>query len=180
MEQRELAGYTRPNGGGAQYQFGGGVPNGSALPEGLGDGSLPVPAEHFPLVGERVEPAEEEEDDDDLGLGRNEFALSNLDSEKWAQADGLEEQEFSIKEASFSQGSLKLKIQTTKRAKKAPKSLENYICPPEIRVTVKHPGEMKTAKQAKTNLGGKEEDGWVPKKKVNFDRKIYLVFMNLK
>uniref|UniRef100_A0A087YHI2 SET binding protein 1 n=1 Tax=Poecilia formosa TaxID=48698 RepID=A0A087YHI2_POEFO len=55
----------------------------------------------------------------------------------------MEEQEFSIKEASFQEGSLKLKIQTTKRTKKPPKSLENYICPPEIRMTIRPPVEVK-------------------------------------
>uniref|UniRef100_A0A8C6PKN3 SET binding protein 1 n=1 Tax=Nothobranchius furzeri TaxID=105023 RepID=A0A8C6PKN3_NOTFU len=71
------------------------------------------------------------------------------------QGEGLmEEQEFSIKEASFQEGSLKLKIQTTKRTKKPPKSLENYICPPEIRMTIRPPaGEGKGGRQGRAGGG---------------------------
>ncbi|XP_063051190.1 SET-binding protein [Engraulis encrasicolus] len=105
-----------------------------------------------------------------------------LEAEAEADGDGLEDQEFSIKEASFQEGSLKLKIQTTKRAKKPPKNLENYICPPEIRITIKPPGEQRQARHGKSGGGGgggggggssgsgsskatKEEDKVPPKKK---------------
>ncbi|XP_051925141.1 SET-binding protein isoform X1 [Hippocampus zosterae] len=84
----------------------------------------------------------------------------------------LEEQEFSIKEASFQEGSLKLKIQTTKRTKKPPKSLENYICPPEIRMTIRPPaGEGKGGRQGRTGgvaISGrvqKDEDRAPPRKR---------------
>ncbi|MBN3283034.1 SETBP protein, partial [Polyodon spathula] len=157
MEQRELSGPSRPKGGEAEFHLGGGVPNPGNILGGTG-GPLPAPGKGVPAGGERVDPEEE----DDLGLGRD--VDSNTDSEKWAQGDGLEEQEFSIKEASFSEGSLKLKIQTTKRAKKPPKSLENYICPPEIRITTKQPGEQKATKLGKSSKGAKEEG--LPKKKV--------------
>ncbi|XP_041102547.1 SET-binding protein-like [Polyodon spathula] len=157
MEQRELSGPSRPKGGEAEFHLGGGVPNPGNILGGTG-GPLPAPGKGVPAGGERVDPEEE----DDLGLGRD--VDSNTDSEKWAQGDGLEEQEFSIKEASFSEGSLKLKIQTTKRAKKPPKSLENYICPPEIRITTKQPGEQKATKLGKSSKGAKEEG--LPKKKI--------------
>ena len=75
--------------------------------------------------------------------------------------EGLEEQEFSIKEASFQEGSLKLKIQTTKRTKKPPKSLENYICPPEIRLI----GERGPRGGRGGRLGQEEERG-PPRKRV--------------
>ncbi|KAJ8339288.1 hypothetical protein SKAU_G00360740 [Synaphobranchus kaupii] len=169
MEQREHTSFARPDGdkaefsvtgGKAEFSVTGGMPNGgSTTPEGL-LGSLPVLEAGFPMAEEQVEPGQE----DELGLGGDKYALSNPDREKWVQVDGIEEQEFSIKEASFSQGSLKLKIQTTKRAKKPPKSLENYICPPEIRVTIKQPGEQKMARQCKTNLGGKQEEYMTKKK----------------
>ncbi|XP_077600717.1 SET-binding protein-like [Stigmatopora nigra] len=89
------------------------------------------------------------------------------------QGEGLlEEQEFSIKEASFQEGSLKLKIQTTKRTKKPPKSLENYICPPEIRMTIRPPaGEGKGGRQgragggAASGRGQKDEDRGPPRKR---------------
>ncbi|XP_061673866.1 SET-binding protein [Syngnathoides biaculeatus] len=89
------------------------------------------------------------------------------------QGEGLlEEQEFSIKEASFQEGSLKLKIQTTKRTKKPPKSLENYICPPEIRMTIRPPaGEGKGGRQgragggATSGRGQKDEERGPPRKR---------------
>ncbi|XP_029436835.1 SET-binding protein isoform X2 [Rhinatrema bivittatum] len=112
--------------------------------------------------GERME-AEEE---DEVGSGRDVDSNSNADSEKWVAGDGLEEQEFSIKEANFTEGSLKLKIQTTKRAKKPPKNLENYICPPEIKITIKQPGEQKLSRCGKNSKAAKEEDRAHSKKKV--------------
>ncbi|KAK7933579.1 hypothetical protein WMY93_004475 [Mugilogobius chulae] len=86
------------------------------------------------------------------------------------QGEVLEEQEFSIKEASFQEGSLKLKIQTTKRTKKPPKNLENYICPPEIRMTIKPPvGEGRNGRQARTPGAGarasKDEEKGPPRKR---------------
>uniref|UniRef100_A0A8B9GBS0 SET-binding protein n=1 Tax=Amazona collaria TaxID=241587 RepID=A0A8B9GBS0_9PSIT len=90
-----------------------------------------------------------------------------FNSEKWVAGDGLEEQEFSIKEANFTEGSLKLKIQTTKRAKKPPKNLENYICPPEIKITIKQSGEQKLSRAGKNSKTAKEEDKSHSRKKVS-------------
>ncbi|KAM9510249.1 SET-binding protein-like isoform 2-T9 [Guaruba guarouba] len=104
------------------------------------------------VISERLEPKEED------GSGRDMDFTSNADSEKWVAGDGLEEQEFSIKEANFTEGSLKLKIQTTKRAKKPPKNLENYICPPEIKITIKQSGEQKLSRAGKNSKTAKEED----------------------
>ncbi|EOB04870.1 SET-binding protein [Anas platyrhynchos] len=101
-----------------------------------------------------------------LGSGRDVDSTSNADSEKWVPGDGLEEQEFSIKEANFTEGSLKLKIQTTKRAKKPPKNLENYICPPEIKITIKQSGEQKLSRAGKNSKAAKEEDRACSKKKL--------------
>ncbi|XP_043943394.1 SET-binding protein [Protopterus annectens] len=106
-----------------------------------------------------------DEEEDDPGSLRDVDSNSNADSEKWVPGDGLEEHEFSIKEANFTEGSLKLKIQTTKRAKKPPKNLENYICPPEIKITIKQSGEQKAAKPGKTSKAGKEEDRGHAKRK---------------
>ncbi|KAI6058488.1 SET-binding protein-like protein [Aix galericulata] len=117
----------------------------------------------IPVSGERMEPEEE----DELGSGRDVDSTSNADSEKWVAGDGLEEQEFSIKEANFTEGSLKLKIQTTKRAKKPPKNLENYICPPEIKITIKQSGEQKLSRAGKNSKTAKEEDRSHSKKKNN-------------
>ncbi|XP_023658643.1 SET-binding protein [Paramormyrops kingsleyae] len=162
MEQRDLCIPSRPKGGDVEFYPSGGSASQGDLPEGTG-GLLSTPGKGLPATGERLDT----EEDDDLGLGRDVDVNSNPDSEKWVPGDGLEEQEFSIKEASFSEGSLKLKIQTTKRAKKPPKSLENYICPPEIRITIKQPGEQKMAKQMKNGKSGKDEDKGFSKKKTS-------------
>lgn len=48
---------------------------------------------------------------------------------------------FSVKETSFSEGNVKLKIGLqAKRMKKPPKILENYVCRPAFRATVRHSG----------------------------------------
>lgn len=129
-----------------------------------GDTLKPAPGstKTGPGNGESMEPEEE----DELGSGRDVDSNSNADSEKWVTGDGMEEQEFSIKEANFTEGSLKLKIQTTKRAKKPPKNLENYICPPEIKITIKQSGEQKLSKSGKNSKPAKEEERAHVKKKV--------------
>uniref|UniRef100_A0A8D2G5C0 SET binding protein 1 n=1 Tax=Theropithecus gelada TaxID=9565 RepID=A0A8D2G5C0_THEGE len=124
--------------------------------------STPGPGKGIPVGGERMEPEEE----DELGSGRDVDSNSNADSEKWVAGDGLEEQEFSIKEANFTEGSLKLKIQTTKRAKKPPKNLENYICPPEIKITIKQSGDQKVSRAGKNSKVTKEEERSHSKKKL--------------
>ncbi|XP_046875778.1 histone-lysine N-methyltransferase ASH1L isoform X2 [Hypomesus transpacificus] len=49
--------------------------------------------------------------------------------------------QFSVKETSFSEGNVKLKIGLqAKRMKKPPKILENYVCRPAFRATVRHSG----------------------------------------
>jgi len=112
-----------------------------------------------------------------IGLVRSDDVINSGVSEGEGleeQGEGLmEEQEFSIKEASFQEGSLKLKIQTTKRTKKPPKSLENYICPPEIRMTIRPPiGEGKGGRQGRTGGGAgagrgpKDEERAPPRKRV--------------
>uniref|UniRef100_A0AAX7SS00 SET binding protein 1 n=1 Tax=Astatotilapia calliptera TaxID=8154 RepID=A0AAX7SS00_ASTCA len=112
------------------------------------------------LQGGRVGPNEgDQEGAGGIGLARSDDVINGAISEGEGleeQGDGLmEEQEFSIKEASFQEGSLKLKIQTTKRTKKPPKSLENYICPPEIRTTIRPAvGEGKGGRQGRTGSGG--------------------------
>lgn len=112
-----------------------------------------------------------------IGLERGDDMVNGAISEGEGleeQVEGLlEEQEFSIKEASFQEGSLKLKIQTTKRTKKPPKNLENYICPPEIRMTIRPPaGESKGGRQGRGGGGAaagrsqKDEERGPPRKRV--------------
>lgn len=135
------------------------------------------------LQGGRVGPNEEEQQGAGaIGLTRSDDVINGAVSEGEGpeeQGEGLlEEQEFSIKEASFQEGSLKLKIQTTKRTKKPPKNLENYICPPEIRMTIRPPvGEGKGGRQGRTGGGAgrsqKEEERGPPRKRVRHDHRKY-------
>lgn len=163
MESREILSSSRQRGSESDF-----LPGSSSkvpvAPGCAGDTLLSTagPGKGIPVGGERMEPEEE----DELGSGRDVDSNSNADSEKWVAGDGLEEQEFSIKEANFTEGSLKLKIQTTKRAKKPPKNLENYICPPEIKITIKQSGDQKVSRAGKNSKTTKEEERSHSKKKV--------------
>lgn len=166
MEPRETLASSRQRGGEADF-LPAAVTSVKPPPASSCAGETMLPAaasgKGIPVSGERLEPEEE----DELGSGRDVDSTSNADSEKWVAGDGLEEQEFSIKEANFTEGSLKLKIQTTKRAKKPPKNLENYICPPEIKITIKQSGEQKLSRAGKNSKAAKEEDRSHSKKKVS-------------
>uniref|UniRef100_A0A7M4FBX7 SET binding protein 1 n=2 Tax=Crocodylus porosus TaxID=8502 RepID=A0A7M4FBX7_CROPO len=166
MEPRESLGSSRQRGGEADF-LPATVASAKPPPASSCAGETILPAsgsgKGIPVSGERMEPEEE----DELGSGRDVDSTSNADSEKWVAGDGLEEQEFSIKEANFTEGSLKLKIQTTKRAKKPPKNLENYICPPEIKITIKQSGDQKLSRAGKNSKATKEEDRGHFKKKEN-------------
>ncbi|XP_040840892.1 SET-binding protein [Ochotona curzoniae] len=163
MESREILSSSRQRGSESDF-----LPGSSSkvpvAPGCAGDTLLSTagPGKGIPVGGERMEPEEE----DELGSGRDVDSNSNADSEKWVAGDGLEEQEFSIKEANFTEGSLKLKIQTTKRAKKPPKNLENYICPPEIKITIKQSGDQKVSRAGKNSKTTKEEERSHSKKKL--------------
>ncbi|KAM8886997.1 SET-binding protein [Spinachia spinachia] len=147
MEPRDLVGLARPKE--AELQGGRAGPNGGAQ-----EGAVAI------------------------GLARTDDVINGATSEGEGpeeQGEGLlEEQEFSIKEASFQEGSLKLKIQTTKRTKKPPKNLENYICPPEIRMTIRPPvGEGKGGRQGRTGGGagrGQKDDERGPPRKRTYER----------
>lgn len=106
------------------------------------------------------------EEEDELGLGRDVDFNFNVDSEKWVVGDGLEEQEFFIKEVNFIEGSLKLKIQIIKRVKKFLKNLENYICLFEIKIIIKQFGDQKVFRVGKNSKVIKEEERSYFKKKV--------------
>ncbi|XP_037632845.1 SET-binding protein [Sebastes umbrosus] len=131
------------------------------------------------LQGGRVGPNEEDQERAGaVGLARSDDVITGGISEGEGleeQGEGLlEEQEFSIKEASFQEGSLKLKIQTTKRTKKPPKNLENYICPPEIRMTIRPPvGEGKGGRQGRAGSGagrGQKDEERGPPRKRTYER----------
>lgn len=70
---------------------------------------------------------------------------------------GGDQSHFSIKESSLSEGNVKLKIGLqAKRMKKPPKILENYVCRPAFRATVRHTGR---GGGARGNRSGVNSDG---------------------
>uniref|UniRef100_UPI00398E5770 histone-lysine N-methyltransferase ASH1L n=1 Tax=Pristiophorus japonicus TaxID=55135 RepID=UPI00398E5770 len=97
-------------------------------------------------------------------------ALEEEDGTNWKQEEGKaadsgqelespnsDQQQFSVKETNFTEGSLKLKIGLqTKRTKKPPKNLENYVCRPAIKTTIKH-SRTKIAKSGKIAEEREEE-----------------------
>uniref|UniRef100_A0AAV2MR50 SET-binding protein n=1 Tax=Knipowitschia caucasica TaxID=637954 RepID=A0AAV2MR50_KNICA len=128
------------------------------------------------IQGGRLGPNEDNQEAVGVSLLRRDDAINGAISEGEGveeQGENLEEQEFSIKEASFKEGSLKLKIQTTKRTKKPPKNLENYICPPEIRMTIRPPMGEKSGRQSRTSGAGaraSKDDEKGPPRKRTYER----------
>uniref|UniRef100_A0A8P0TJY1 ASH1 like histone lysine methyltransferase n=2 Tax=Canis lupus familiaris TaxID=9615 RepID=A0A8P0TJY1_CANLF len=119
-------------------------------PSALGTGTVVSKRE-----GELESNTKEEEDLRKRNWDRNSEA---------GKEDGLTDaqQQFSVKETNFSEGNLKLKIGLqAKRTKKPPKNLENYVCRPAIKTTIKHP--------RKALKGGKmteEKDEHCPSRRV--------------
>ncbi|XP_014116364.1 PREDICTED: histone-lysine N-methyltransferase ASH1L isoform X1 [Pseudopodoces humilis] len=71
--------------------------------------------------------------------GKKKSREGNAESGK-SEALGDAQQQFSVKETNFSEGNLKLKIGLqAKRTKKPPKNLENYVCRPAIKTSIKQP-----------------------------------------
>ncbi|NXX98337.1 ASH1L methyltransferase, partial [Centropus bengalensis] len=76
------------------------------------------------------------EDDDSKKKNREGSGAENGKNDARPEA----QQEFSVKETNFSEGNLKLKIGLqAKRTKKPPKNLENYVCRPAIKTSIKQP-----------------------------------------
>ncbi|XP_043542354.1 SET-binding protein isoform X1 [Chiloscyllium plagiosum] len=146
MEQRETAMGCRQKPADGDFRSAGCTAKSAVSPGAL------MQSPRSQMNGGRLDP-----DDEESACGSQD-SNSNTDSDKSMQGDGLEEHEFSIKEANFTDGSLKLKIQTTKRPKKPPKNLENYICPPEIKITIKQSGDQKNCRSSKSNKVSKEDE----------------------
>ncbi|XP_054619165.1 histone-lysine N-methyltransferase ASH1L isoform X1 [Dunckerocampus dactyliophorus] len=71
---------------------------------------------------------------------------------------GGDQSQFSIKESNLSEGSVKLKIGLqAKRMKKPPKILENYVCRPAFRATMRNTG--RGGGSARGNRAGNTADG---------------------
>ncbi|XP_037226740.1 histone-lysine N-methyltransferase ASH1L isoform X5 [Falco rusticolus] len=76
------------------------------------------------------------EEDDSKKKNREGNSTENGKNEALTDA----QQQFSVKETNFSEGNLKLKIGLqAKRTKKPPKNLENYVCRPAIKTSIKQP-----------------------------------------
>ncbi|XP_043539953.1 histone-lysine N-methyltransferase ASH1L isoform X4 [Chiloscyllium plagiosum] len=98
-------------------------------------------------------------------------ALEEEDGTNWKQEGGKaadsgqeldppnsDQQQFSVKETNFAEGSLKLKIGLQpKRTKKPPKNLENYVCRPAIKTTIKH-SRNKISRSGKSTEEREEEN----------------------
>lgn len=64
---------------------------------------------------------------------------SNPGTKDQEEAPGTEAHQFSVTETDFSEGNLRLKIGLqAKRTKKPPKNLENYVCRPAIKTSIRH------------------------------------------
>ncbi|KAM9623257.1 histone-lysine N-methyltransferase ASH1L isoform 6-T7 [Morphnus guianensis] len=89
------------------------------------------------LVGKEVELEScTKEEDDSKKKNREGNSTENGKNEALTDA----QQQFSVKETNFSEGNLKLKIGLqAKRTKKPPKNLENYVCRPAIKTSIKQP-----------------------------------------
>lgn len=101
-------------------------------------GKSPSVANVGTVVGKgeaELESCAKEEDD---GKKKNREGTSAENGKNEALSDA--QQQFSVKETNFSEGNLKLKIGLqAKRTKKPPKNLENYVCRPAIKTSIKQP-----------------------------------------
>jgi len=107
-----------------------------------------------PPLPANAPPAEREKEgvggkkDDEEEKKKREKPRDGAQSETCGAESGTSDQQqqqqptqFSVKETSYSEGNVKLKIGLqAKRMKKPPKILENYVCRPAFRATVRHSG----------------------------------------
>lgn len=101
-------------------------------------GKSPSAASIGTLVGKgegELESCAKEEDD-----SKRKSREGNSPERGKSEALSDAQQQFSVKETNFSEGNLKLKIGLqAKRTKKPPKNLENYVCRPAIKTSIKQP-----------------------------------------
>lgn len=103
-----------------------------------------------------------ERDKEGGGGKKDEDEEKNRDKEGGTGTAGAggtgDDQSFSVKESNLSEGNVKLKIGLqAKRIKKPPKNLDNYVCRPAFRATVRHAprsgGNTKTKSATATGDG---------------------------
>ncbi len=121
-----------------------------------------------PLLPANAPPVEREKEgvggkkDDEEENKKREKPRDGTQSETCGAESGTSDQQqqptqFSVKETSYSEGNVKLKIGLqAKRMKKPPKILENYICRPAFRATVRHSGGRGGGR---VNRGARANDG---------------------
>lgn len=101
----------------------------------------PLPASTLPVECEKEGGGGKKDDEDEKRKREKERDLVSAvpcNSENGA-GDQQQSPQFSVKETSYSEGNVKLKIGLqAKRMKKPPKILENYVCRPAFRATVRH------------------------------------------
>ncbi|NWR38764.1 ASH1L methyltransferase, partial [Tachuris rubrigastra] len=101
-------------------------------------GKSPSVANLGTLVGKGEAEAEGCSKDEEDGKRKSREGPSGENGK--AEALSEAQQQFSVKETNFSEGNLKLKIGLqAKRTKKPPKNLENYVCRPAIKTSIKQP-----------------------------------------
>lgn len=124
-------------------------------------GKSPSVANLGTLVGGKgeaeLEGCSKEEEEEGKRKGREGIAEGD--------AAGDAQQHFSVKETNFSEGNLKLKIGLqAKRTKKPPKNLENYVCRPAIKTSIKQPRRApkggKMTEEKGEHCPSKQVSGW--------------------
>ncbi|TSO05407.1 Histone-lysine N-methyltransferase ASH1L [Bagarius yarrelli] len=103
----------------------------------------PLPANALPVECEKEGGGGKKDDEDEKKKREKERDAVPVVSCNSESAAGDQQQQqspqFSVKETSYSEGNVKLKIGLqAKRMKKPPKILENYVCRPAFRATVRH------------------------------------------
>lgn len=114
------------------------IPGGNATPPPVLSGAPSGDREMEGGGGKKEEEEENNRDRDKDGA----VAVSTGGTGASGPGDaGDDQSHFSIRESSVSEGNVKLKIGLqAKRMKKPPKILENYVCRPAFRATVRHTG----------------------------------------
>uniref|UniRef100_A0A8B9HQ03 ASH1 like histone lysine methyltransferase n=1 Tax=Astyanax mexicanus TaxID=7994 RepID=A0A8B9HQ03_ASTMX len=102
----------------------------------------PLPANALPVEREKEGVGGQKEDEEDKRKREKDRdgVPANLCNPENGPGDPQQQSpQFSVKETSYSEGNVKLKIGLqAKRMKKPPKILENYVCRPAFRATVRH------------------------------------------
>lgn len=133
------------------------IQGGTATPPPLLSGAPTGEREKEGGGGKKEEEEEKKRDRDKDGAATVSAGTGGAGAGGPGGASG-DQSHFSIKESSLSEGNVKLKIGLqAKRMKKPPKILENYVCRPAFRATVRHTG--RGGGSARGNRAGTTGDG---------------------